>query len=89
MELEPNNIKTVTDKGLALASIYKYEDSLDCFDQALKLNPNNAEIWYRKGLVLGKNKKFSEAEEHFDQALKLDPDFEPAQKAKTIFLTEF
>jgi len=89
LNLDTENIKVLNSKGLALGSIYRYEESYACFDKALKLDPNNAEIWVSKGLVLGKNNRSSEAIKHFDKALKLDPDFEPAQKAKILSLTKF
>ena len=84
LDLEPENIKALINKGLALGSINKYEKSYACFDKALKLNPNNAETWYGKGIVLGKNGKYPEAIEHFDKALELNPDFKSAKDSKKL-----
>lgn len=40
------------DKGMALASIGRFEDAIACYDDAIKLDVDYAEAYYNKGLAL-------------------------------------
>jgi len=54
LEINPNNLKTLSNKGVALARLGKHEEAVACFDKALKINPNDFDILANKDLVLAK-----------------------------------
>jgi len=47
-------LKTLSNKGVALARLGKHEEAVACFDKALKINPNDFDILANKDLVLAK-----------------------------------
>jgi tetratricopeptide (TPR) repeat protein len=66
-------------KGLALDSAGKPEQSLDAFDQALQINPLDPMGWNNKGVVLRELGRFQEALASFNKALQIDPTYKVAQ----------
>ena len=54
LEINPNNMKTLSNKGVALARLGKHEESVASFDKALEINPNELDILFNKDLVLAK-----------------------------------
>jgi serine/threonine protein kinase len=76
ISLQPNDIKSVINKGKVLYQLGKarYPEALNAYDNALKIDPNSAEAWSGKGLVyigLGQNEK---AYASFDKAQAIQPD---------------
>ena len=52
-------------KSVALFYLGRYEESLKCCDEAIKLNPQDKNAWYGKGalsLILGKTETFVQNE---------------------------
>jgi len=54
LEINPNNMKTLSNKGVALARLGKHEEAVASFDKALEINPNELDILFNKDLVLAK-----------------------------------
>lgn len=50
LELEPNYVKAIAQKGSTLAVMGEYEEALKCLDRALELDPDNFEAWFNKGV---------------------------------------
>ena len=59
-------------KGISLAQLERYEESIACFDEAIRLNPEESMVWYVKGRPLKKLGRDEEAEECFAKAKELD-----------------
>jgi tetratricopeptide (TPR) repeat protein len=66
--------KKFLNNGAKLLNQEKYEDSLECFDKALKLDPNYADAWYNKGFTLFNTGNYQDANECFDKFLEIDPE---------------
>ena len=54
LEINPNNMKTLSNKGVALARLGKHEEAVASFDKALEINPNELDVLFNKDLVLAK-----------------------------------
>jgi tetratricopeptide (TPR) repeat protein len=69
---------------IALGSLGKYEEAIECFDKALDIDQNDASIWDNKGFVLGSLGRREEAIECFDKAVKIDPNMTDARKYRDL-----
>jgi len=87
LELDPNKIEAIANKGLTFKELGKFQEYLNCFNKVLELDPNNRTGWYNKGIALDKLEKQEEALKCLDTALKLDSNFEQAKKAKKKILS--
>ena len=64
------------ERGNQLWRLGRYQESVEAFDQAIKLKPAFIHLaYYGKGLALHSDKKYQEAVDAFDQAVKFKPDF--------------
>lgn len=59
-------------KGSSLSSIGKYEEAIECFNEALKIHPEIDKFWSNKGHALGEIGKLDEALKCFDSALEIN-----------------
>ena len=60
-------------KGTCLVENGKYEEALECFENALALNPNDPDIINKKGVVLRSMGRYDEAIECFNRSLEILP----------------
>ncbi len=61
-------------KGLTTSTQYaRYNESLDCFDQAIRIDQNFSEAWYAKGVALHNMLRYDEAIQCYTRALSIDP----------------
>ena len=71
-----NNLRGAwLNKGIALGSMDKYEEEINCYDKALELDENYASARYNKGIALKNLKRDDEAEECFEKAKEINPEF--------------
>jgi tetratricopeptide (TPR) repeat protein len=56
LELDPNNVFAISNKGFALHNMGKHKEALQYLDKALELDPNNDVILRNKKLVQEKIK---------------------------------
>ena len=52
LELKPNYCEALTNKGLALHELMRFNEAIDHYDAALKINPNHHEASWNKSLTL-------------------------------------
>ena len=64
--------KSYNSKGGTLYNKGQYEESLICFDKAIKLKPDYAECYYNKGNSFYKLRQLEEAIKCYDEATKLN-----------------
>jgi tetratricopeptide (TPR) repeat protein len=64
---------TLIIKSKTLISLKRYNESITCLEDALKINPENAEAWYVSGIALYKQGKYEEAINNLETAKYLDP----------------
>lgn len=63
-----------------------FTESINYFDEAIKIRPDFAETWYWKGLALYNLGDFEKALFCYDRAIELDPDYTRAIEAKEELL---
>jgi tetratricopeptide (TPR) repeat protein len=66
-------LQDLVKKGTSLVAYGKYEEALECFENALALNPNDPDILNKKGVVLRSLGRYDEATECFNKSLEILP----------------
>lgn len=66
----PNTSEGWKDKAFRLYDSGKYEESVEAYNQALKIDPKDGRAWMEKGWALYGADRYTEAIETFDQSLK-------------------
>ena len=74
LEIEPDNIEVLRNKGAILGITEKYDEAIKIFDKILVIEPNNTLALYNKARALYNLEKYYEASIFLDQALILDGD---------------
>ena len=82
LEIDPNHVLALGNKGVALGNLGRYEEAISYFDKALEIDPNNADALYNKGFALYNLGRYKEAISYFDKALEIDPNYANALKNK-------
>jgi len=80
--LEPKGAEFWLQKGRDLFNQSKYEESIQCFDEAIKLNQSYIEAWIRKSQTIAVQGKSDEAIKCLDEAIKVNPQSEKLLIAK-------
>ncbi|VVB64433.1 Photosystem I assembly protein Ycf3 [uncultured archaeon] len=85
-----NDSNVWNDKGIALGDLNRLEDSLDCFDKAIRINKAFAEAWNNRGVSLDKMDRHQEALENYNKSIEIDPRLAEAwyNKGKTLGLED-
>jgi len=73
--MNPEDSKSLYNKGVMAYKRTQYMKSLEFFEKALTYDRNNVRAWYFKGKVYHANGKFIKAIESFNVALELNPRF--------------
>jgi len=76
VEINPEDTGAWNSKGIALATLEKHKEAIECFDKAIKINPKAADAWYNKGIALATLEKHKEAIECYDKAIEINPNME-------------
>jgi len=71
---DPENIKILYKKGLALIKLEEYKNAVHVFNKILKIDPENVQALYKKGLALTEIERYNEAMDVFNSILKIDPE---------------
>lgn len=74
IQLNPKDVSSLVNIGLALNALKRYDEALQSFDQALKEEPEDIAALNNKALVLTTLGRNEEALSYYDQALAIDPD---------------
>ena len=72
-DLVTRALDLLSNKGIALRTLGKADEALDCYKKALKIDPGDSGIWSNMGVtyrVMGMNDAALEA---YNKALKIDP----------------
>jgi YVTN family beta-propeller protein len=73
IKLEPNNIESWYNKGLALSNLGQYESAIRCYDKVIEIDPDYVPVWNIKGNALKHLGKFHESIKAYNQILEEDP----------------
>ena len=72
MQFYPKIVDLYLNKTLALVSIKKYSDALDCCEKVSKLDKDNQKNFNLKGLIFLKQNKIKSAIDNFEKSIKID-----------------
>ncbi len=86
VQLDPANLEFRLSLAIALQRLKRFEDALQCYQEAKKQIPEDARIDYYIGLMWGNQADYQKALASFEDALRLKPDFTDAMLAKGIML---
>lgn len=86
LTIDPASVDTYLDRGQALRSLSRYEESLACAEQAVALRPDFAQALYSRGVALMDLQRSEEALAGFDAVLAIDPNHAEAINDRGITL---
>jgi tetratricopeptide (TPR) repeat protein len=76
------NITALNNKGLALAKLGRYNESIPLYDKALAIDPNYKDSFDGKGNALYGLGNYTGAILYYDKALAIDPNYKDALNGK-------
>ncbi|NES06334.1 MAG: tetratricopeptide repeat protein [Okeania sp. SIO2F4] len=71
LELEPEYVKALNNKGYALNDLGRYDEALEVLEKALQLKPDHYTAWITKSVVLSSLERYEEALSSCDKAISL------------------
>ncbi len=77
----------LSNKGVSLANLGKYQDAIACYDKSLQINPRYALAWFNKGSDLESLGMHQEAIACFDRSLQINPKYAEAWYGKGASLS--
>ena len=78
LELNPNHIHALSNRGAALKELGRFEQALATYDHVLARRPDYPEAHSNRGSILHDLKRYEEALASYDRALALRPDYADA-----------
>ena len=72
LEMEPNNLNAVIDKGVTFQNLEYFTKALQMYDKALLIEPENSDALINKGSILHILKKYTEAVFCYDNVIRHD-----------------
>ncbi len=84
LKLNPDDVDTYNDLGLALHYSGKSGRAIDILRKGTEVNPSFQRMWLSLGFVLTATGKNDEAKEALKKTMELDPNSEPGLEAKRI-----
>jgi tetratricopeptide (TPR) repeat protein len=75
LEINPNDILALNNRGIALRALKRFEDALASYDRALALWPDYAEALLGRANALKELQRFEAALSSYDRTLRLRPDW--------------
>ncbi len=86
---DPKNLIANQILGILLLQKGFFEESVSCFDKALKIDDKQVKVWSNRSLALSGLKKFKEAHDSVDRAITLDNQFAESWYNKaTIYIKQ-
>lgn len=71
--LRPDCLEVLTNRGLALQFLERWEDAIDNYDQAIVVKPDGAEAYCKRGAALQKLERSNDAVDDYDKAARINP----------------
>ncbi|KZX16290.1 tetratricopeptide repeat protein [Methanobrevibacter filiformis] len=75
LKIYPNSPKAWDNKGVAFGTIEKYDEALNCFNNAIKLNPDYFDANFNKAINYHNMNKYKHALKGWNKCLKLKPNY--------------
>ena len=73
LELDPNQLAALSNKGGVLIELEKYEEAIEYLDRALEINPNHVQTLNNKGIALFRLGSYEDSLYIYYDVFKLDP----------------
>jgi len=86
LKIDPEDIDSLTGKGMVLLKQQNIKGSIDCFNRVLKINEKDVRALYYKGLALYYDEKYEEAIKYYEEVLKINPKYADAWNGKGFLL---
>ena len=77
LSIQPNSIDILSNKGMLLIILKRYDEANKVFDKVLSIDPNNVAGLYNKGVALEKIGNTIEANKYYTLSSKLNPQYKP------------
>ena len=78
IELNPNNIYTYNNRGVAYGAKGDYDRAIADYTKAIQLNPNYADAYFNRGAAYLKTGGFEQILDDYNRAIELKPDYADA-----------
>jgi len=88
LEIEPDNIVALSNKGFALLKIERNNDATLVYDKILEIDPSNIDALSKMGAALLKLERDKDAIYYFDKVLKIDENNISAISNKGVVLAK-
>jgi tetratricopeptide (TPR) repeat protein len=75
---KPNYLEAFANKSNLLADLKRYDDALNCLDEALRLDSNDYKLWYNMGYIKSELEDYAGAVICFQKSLRLNNNFASA-----------
>lgn len=85
LELIPNDIETLTNKGNALAGLKKYEEAIACYDKVISQENQFYMAYLNKGLAKIELEQYHIGIACLNKAIAINPTCAPAYNNKVYF----
>ena len=83
------SIEELAQRGNRLYRLRRYIESLECFNQIIKINPDYRIAWYARGFLLSQHlEKLDQGLNSLEEATKIDPDYHTAWHWRGVVLYE-
>ena len=69
----PQSYLALSNKGLCLFRLSRFDDALACYDNALRIYKNLPEVIFMKGRIMLKKKEYNKAISEFYKVIELEP----------------
>ncbi len=88
LALRPDYAEALSNRGVTLKELKRFEEALASYDRALTVRPDYAEALSNRGATLHELTRFEEALASYDRALTLRPNYAEALSNRGIALKE-
>jgi len=75
-------------KKATLYILSKYDEAIECYENALRLNSNDVGLWVIKAIILDHLGKYDEAIKCFNEVLRINPNHNDAMKNMEMAVAE-
>ena len=78
LRLNPDHVGAYTNRGIAKASLGRYQDAIADYNEAIRLKPDYPVAYYNRGITNIKLDQYQDATADFNEAIRLKPNYAEA-----------
>lgn len=78
LELNPHHVDALSNRGLALVGLGRFNDAIPCIENAISLTPDAPDLHFNLGTALDELWRYDEAAAAYQRCIALAPDYAPA-----------